>query len=155
MDERFKKYVESLEPVYLKLIEMEPVVPSMLPTDIPKSGVYLFSEGYMHLFVGRSDRLRTRLQEHCRPSSNHNTAPFAFKIARVQTGKIEASYTSDGSRSDLENNPAFLEAFDKAKERIRSMDVRFVEEVDPVKQMLLVIYISVALNTKYNEFRTH
>ena len=134
---------------------MEPVVPSMLPTDMPKSGVYLFSEGSIHLFVGRSDRLRTRLQEHCRPSSNHNTAPFAFKIARIQTGETEASYTSDRSRSDLEKNPAFREAFDKAKERIRSMDVRFVEQVDPVKQMLLVIYISVALNTKYNEFQTH
>jgi len=35
------------------------------------------------------------------------------------------------------------------------MDLRFVEEPDPLRQALLEIYGAVVLETKYNEFDTH
>jgi len=155
MNQKFKNYVDSLEPAFRKLAEMHPVMVPTLPGDIPISGVYLFSEGTKNLFVGRSNRLRTRLQEHCRPSSNHNTAHFAFRLAREATGLIDASYTPEKSRAALERTPGFREVFAKSKERVRMMDVRFVEVADPLLQALLVIYVAVALQTQFNEFQTH
>jgi hypothetical protein len=35
------------------------------------------------------------------------------------------------------------------------MDLRFVEEHDPLKQALLEIYVSIVLGTAYNHFNTH
>lgn len=55
----------------------------------------------------------------------------------------------------LVKDPIFAEAFTKAKERIRSMDLRFVEEPHPLSQALLEIYVAVSLQTVYNDFRTH
>jgi len=49
----------------------------------------------------------------------------------------------------------FLQAFNEAKARIRNMDVRFVEEADPVRHALLEIYVLVVLQTPYNDFDNH
>lgn len=108
----------------------------------------------MHLYVGRTNRMRDRLQEHARPGSTHNLAPFAFRLAREATGQVAASYVPEGSRSSLENDPNFKKAFIAEKYRLRSMDVRFVEETDPLKQALLEIYVSVVLRTPHNSFET-
>jgi hypothetical protein len=83
-------------------------------------------------------------------------AAFAFRLAREATGNLVATYKKgEGSRSHLMENEAFVRAFAAAKERIRSMDLRFVEEADPVRQALLEIYVSVVLATPYNDFDTH
>jgi len=76
-------------------------------------------------------------------------------LARKATGFTEASYTSKGSRRALLADANFAEAFGQAKARIREMDLRFVEEIDPLRQALLEIYIAVVLGTKYNDFETH
>ena len=55
----------------------------------------------------------------------------------------------------MEKSPAFREAFSKAKARVADMDVRFVEEGDPMRQALLEMYASVALQTPYNSFENH
>ena len=52
-------------------------------------------------------------------------------------------------------NPEFRLAFDEAKARIRAMDLRYVEESDPVQQAILEIYIHLSLQTRYNDFDTH
>ena len=49
----------------------------------------------------------------------------------------------------------FRAAFEGAKARIREMDVRFVDEADPLRQTLLEIYAAVSLATPYNDFNTH
>lgn len=127
-----------------------------LPKVVPqKRGVYLFSEAGRHLYVGRTNRLRRRLAGHCRPSANHFTATFAFKLARESTGRLKAAYATKGSRADLLNDPAFATAFTVAKARIATMEVRFVEECDPVKQALLEIYVATVLGTPYNDFDNH
>jgi hypothetical protein len=82
-------------------------------------------------------------------------AAFAFRLARERTGNLNASYKRKGSRSELILNAGFRKAFDLAKARIRRMNVRFVEEADPVRQAVLEIYIATALNTPYNDFDTH
>lgn len=155
MDDIFKQYVESLHPSFEQLMNMPPVAIARLPKKLPSECIYLFSEGDSHLYVGRTRKLRSRLRQHSIPAAQHNQAVFAFKLAREATGLTEASYTSKGSRSALLADPPFAEAFGKAKARIREMDLRFVEETDPLRQALLEIYVAVALGTKYNDFETH
>ena len=52
-------------------------------------------------------------------------------------------------------DPAFAAAFNAAKERIRAMEYRYVEEENQNKQALLEIYCAVVLETPYNDFGTH
>jgi hypothetical protein len=118
-----------------------------------KMGIYLLTEGESVLYVGRTNDLRKRLQNHVRRS--HNTATFAFLLARRATG-CKATYKPTGSRADLlRNNPAFATAFDQARERIRKMDVRVVEEVNPTHQALLEIYAAYVSGAQYNDFDNH
>lgn len=147
--------VESLEPSLRRLREMPPVTYGRWPEVMPRSGVYLFSEGDRPLYVGRTRNLRGRLGRHCLPGATHRMASFAFRIARESTGRTVPTYTQKGSRGDLMKDPAFLEAFAAAKARIRAMDIRFVEEADPVRQTILEVYAAVALGTPYNDFDTH
>jgi predicted GIY-YIG superfamily endonuclease len=148
MNEDFKKLIDSLEPIYQRLISMEPVKIKDLTRDAQIKGVYLLSEGDSYLYVGRSDNIKTRLQQHSRDSSNHNSAPFAFRLAREDTGIIKASYVSNGSRESLEKEPVFKEAFMRAKRKVKSMDVRYAEERDPLKQYLLELYIAISLGMR-------
>lgn len=155
MNEKFKLLIESLDPSYQRLIRMTPVTVPTLPDDIPRSGIYLLSEGDIHLYVGRSNRIKQRLQEHCRPSANHNTAPFAFKLAREATGKLKASYVEHESRNHLETLPEFKNEFSRAKDRVRKMAVRFVAEPNPLRQALLEMYVAICLDTPHNDFDNH
>jgi hypothetical protein len=155
MDLEFMKLVEALEPKYKALISMAPVKYSALPRPLPRRGIYLFSEGTKHLYVGRTNQLQQRLRGHCAPSGTHFTATFAFRIAREITGRLKATYTRLGSRAELVKDVLFASAFEKAKQRIALMDLRFVEETDPTRQALLEIYTATVLKTPYNDFDTH
>lgn len=155
MDKQFRDYVELLDPLFEQLMRMDPVKVGGLPHNMPAAGIYLCSEKEKHLYVGRSNRMRARLQEHCRPSSTHNSAPFAFTLARKATGQSKASYLPSGSRKELEKEPVFKEAFDHAKTRVRRMDIRYVGEADPTRQALLEMYVAIALGTPHNDFGTH
>jgi hypothetical protein len=53
------------------------------------------------------------------------------------------------------HDPIFAEAFSRAKDRIRRMDYRYVEETDQNRQSLLEIYCAIVLETPYNDFGTH
>ena len=155
MHEVFREYIESLEPSFQRLMKMKPVSVAALPTGTPISGIYLFSENDEHLYVGRTNTIRKRLQNHCRPSSGHNSATFAFRLARQITGITQATYTAKGSRSDLEKDPTFSPIFIAQKERIRNMNVRFVSEPEAMRQALLEMYVSVSLETPHNDFENH
>ncbi|WP_156392833.1 hypothetical protein [Rhizobium sp. Root1220] len=156
MDERFAQLTESLHPAYERLHRMAPLTNGELPRSMPKSGVYLFSEGDKPMYVGRSNNLRARYGRHCLPGATHRMAAFAFKLAREITGRVVASYKSDeNSRANLMLDDAFRGAFNDAKIRIRKMDYRYVEEVDQNRQALLEIYVTVVLGTPYNDFNTH
>lgn len=151
----FKRYIDSLEPSFKRLLNMKPVTVATLPANMPSAGIYLFSEGANHLYVGRTNSIRKRLQNHCRPSSSLNKATFAFRITRQLTGKTQATYSSQGSRSSLEQDSIFNALFLEQKQRIREMDVRFVSEPDSMRQALLEMYASVSLSTAHNDFDNH
>jgi hypothetical protein len=155
MNDAFACLVETLEPKFQSLMAMNAVRFAALPSQMPERGIYLFSEGTNHLYVGRTNGIRNRLAGHCRPSSTHFSATFAFRIARKETGLLRATYTTRGYRAELVNDPIFGPAFIAAKARLASMDLRFVNEDDPVRQALLEIYVSVMLKTPFNDFDNH
>jgi hypothetical protein len=155
MNKNFRGHIEAMEPSFKALLDMDPVRGSAIPRDAPSRGIYLFSERGKDLYVGRSNRIRKRLQDHCRPSSGHNSATFAFRIARKATGKLVATYSKKGSRVELEKDPVFAAAFTKAKARVRAMNIRYVEEVEPVRQAILEMYVALSLQTPFNDFDNH
>ncbi len=156
MDSKFIAHVETLKPKLKLLLAMAPVTAAALPRQIPQRGVYLLSEGERHWYVGRSNDIKNRIGRHSRPGATHRMASFAFRLAREATGNEKATYKKgEGSRSALMENREFVAAFDSAKARIRNMDLRFVEEVDQVRQALLEIYVAEVLGTPYNDFDNH
>ena len=156
MHPHFASVVASLHASYERLVVMPPVTFGHLPRTMPAQAVYLFSEEGRALYAGRSNRLRMRIGEHCRPSSQHNQAVFAFRLAREATGKLVAAYTpGPGSRANLTSDADFQAAFVLAKARVRAMEVRFVEEPDQTRQALLELYCAIVLDCPYNDFNTH
>ena len=150
MNARFTKYVHGLQPKLNELLRMKAFKMNVLPKDLPKAGIYLFSQRRRHLYVGRSSNIRRRLRNHCR--RNHNAASFAFLLARDKTGNHEPSCKKQGSRSHLMRQKAFRVIFFSQIERVKRMDVRFVEEPDAKKRMLLEAYVAITLNTRYDKF---
>jgi uncharacterized protein (UPF0297 family) len=155
MKERFREMVAEVEQRYDTLVNALPFKCTKAPISLAgKPGIYLFSESGKPLYIGRTNDLRKRLANHRHRS--HNTATFAFLLARHETGKRDASYQASGSRADLlKNDPTFSAAFDRARERIAEMDVRVVEESDPVRQALLEIYAAFVTGAKSNDFENH
>ena len=156
MHPNFAEVIKSLHASFEELIASTPSSAGELPRGMPLSGIYLFSETGKHLYVGRSRNMRRRYGLHTRPSAQHNQASFAFLLTRESTGMIVPSYKSGGkSRAGLAKTPDFVKEFTHAKLRVRSMDYRFVEEMNSTRQALLEIYCAVALGTPYNTFSTH
>ena len=151
MDERFRQHVEALHGKFEELVAKQPLTLATLTRDAEKSGIYLFSEDGKNLYIGRSRKIRSRLRMHV---GHYAGASFAVKLARLDTGR-KTSYTTKDSTKELMNDPKFLAAFEKARERIRQMEVRYVEESDCNRQALLEIYATLALGTPYNDFETH
>ncbi|WDF70962.1 hypothetical protein [Novosphingobium sp. KACC 22771] len=151
MDPKFAALADSLHPSFIKLITCRPHSGRVrLPLNVPRCGVYLFSEGDDHLYVGRTDRLRDRHREHW--SGKANDAPFAFKLARHATGNL---VKGGPTRKALERDPVFAIAFAEARDRVSAMQFRWVEEADPNRQCLLEIYATVVLEARYNDFINH
>lgn len=155
MHDAFRTHVEALPTALERLVAMRPVQTAALPRVMPDRGVYLCSEGDIHLYVGRSNRLRARIRNHGNPVATHKQAAFAFRLARETTGRLKASYRPEGSRRALMEDVTFAEAFKAAKVRIARMHVRFVEETDPIRQCLLEVYVALALGARYNDFDNH
>ena len=69
MNPKFAALVETLAPKLKQLRAMQPLSYGMLPRDMPKSGVCLFTDDGQHLYVGRSNDLRGRYGRHCAAAS--------------------------------------------------------------------------------------
>jgi len=153
MDEKFRNLIEDLHKKYEELMSMPPLTVDTVPSDCPTGGIYLFTENGVHLYVGRTKRrIKERLKNHI---STADDCPFAWHLAREETGNTEASYKTEGSRRHLLAQPNFKRAYEGAKNRIRQMKVRYVGVSDPLKQTLLEIYVAVVSKAKFNDFDTH
>lgn len=152
LDERFANAIDDLHERLLTLLKCEPFAYDRKPRNLPERVIYLMSEGDRALYVGRTRRFRDRLGDHGQPSAGCNKSPFAFQLA-LEAAKI--ANDDPRSREELAVIEEVSAAFRDAKTRLRRMDIRFVEEPDPVRQALLEVYCSIALDTPYNDFDTH
>ena len=110
MQKDFNSYIEKLPAILKMLLDMDPVIPSQLPKEMPTKGIYLFSDKGKYLYVGRSNNIRRRINHHCRLYTPNNQATFAFRMARERT-----TFKTVGTRKAIEADPVFNEAFLKAK----------------------------------------
>ena len=126
--------------------------------DIPKQGIYAFYEDGRPRYVGRSDRMRTRILEHGRAGSRHNSATFAFLLATEAAHEKGIDCTAR-TRDDLQQADDFKPIYDEAKARVRRMEIRVVEIADPIEQTVFEVYAALRLPTirphGYNDFQNH
>ncbi len=151
INEQFSGLVEQM-PGLLQSLESQRFRTVEDLADIPKQGVYAYYEGNKALYVGRSNRLRERLREHCGDGSTHTSATFAFNIAKEEWGPS----ADDVTRKKLEEDPGFNKVFSEARKRVREMKIRVVQIDDQITQALFEINAALALETtQYNKFDTH
>jgi hypothetical protein len=155
MNPRFSTIVNCLDGKLEELLAFPAIRPTKLPRGLPFAGVYLFTEAGRHLYVGRSNDLRERIQTHVRRSAETNQAAFAYRLAREVAGIKRVSYKKLTPENDWSLVEPFVSAFPASKERIKAMDLRVVSESDPLTQMLLEAYVATALETPYNDFDNH
>ena len=118
--------------------------------DLP--AVYVFydsSEQPRH--TGRTRNLQGRVRAHV--ANNHNSASFAFKCAREALDK-KATYRPEGSRAYLMKDPVFKAEFDRQRDAIRHMKLRFIKIECPIEQHLFEVYAALRLGTSLTEFTT-
>ncbi len=153
-----REFDDTIAELHLKYDELL-IQPSAKISEISQSttgsGIYLFTDpndNDSYVYVGRASSFGKRLKNHIR--NNHNQASFAFKVARKKTG-IQPTYQKKGSRQDLlDNNPKFRREFEDAIKWIKTLDVRRIEEPDPIRQALLEILVAVRTGATYNDFHT-
>jgi len=141
-------------PGLLEQLTSQPLRPWNDRGALPQKGIYVFYEAGKPIYTGRSNSVKQRINQHCRPSSGHNSATFAFIIAKREASKKGVNINV--TRSQLEANPTFTRLYLKAKERVSKMPVRVIQIDDPIMQTLFEVYAVMCLNTKeYNDFDTH
>ncbi len=141
-------------PTLLKQLTSQPLRPWNDRGLLPQKGVYVFYEDEKPIYVGRTNSMSRRLNEHCNPSSGHNSATFAFNIAKREA--IKQGINVQLTRSQLEVDPAFSKLYLEAKVRVSKMSVRVIEINDPIVQTLFEVYTAMCLDTReYNDFDTH
>ena len=120
-------------------------------------GVYLFSERGTPRYVGRTGRterslakgrghsnFRARRKGHMTP--RHNQGTYAYRLALAsfdQAGGIRAA-----TRADNCANPAFMEHFRRACQRVGEMEYRVVEIDDDRLAAVFEVYAATILQTE-------
>jgi hypothetical protein len=74
-------------------------------------------------------------------------------MARGKLG-LPATYSAVGARGQLQNDPIFRPEFLRQIERVKAMQVRFVEIADPVHQYLVELYEHLEYGLPLDEFDT-
>jgi len=152
MPEEFDQMVAQMPHLLSSLLAAELLSRDEL-LSISQHGVYVLHEDGKPIYVGRSNRLKNRLLEHSRQSSTHNSAPFAFNLAKEEAAK--RGVDTSGARNQLAKDPVFNDLFIQAKRRVSQMTIRTVQIDNPVIQTLFEVYAALALKTPYNHFDTH
>lgn len=152
--EVFDAVVDQL-PDFLDQLLAAPAASVSEHPEIPNvPGIYLFSEDDQPIYVGQSRKLKQRLGKHTNPSGKHNSASFAFLIARTEAEK--AGIDTAQFRKQLERDQQFIEHFTAAKLRVSEMDVRWIELEGEIARTIFEVYASLALDTLvFNSWETH
>lgn len=95
---------------------------------------------------------RTRLAGHTRPSSAHNQATFAWRLAvEAVDGQFEGLPTT---RAELQLDSRFRREFVRQKERVAAMDFRVATIADNFESYVFEPYAALMLDTAYNSWAT-
>ena len=138
-----------------ELAGSDPVPVGLRPSPLPPTpGVYLFTESGKHLYVGRTRNLRARVSQHVPGTVRAMGPTLAVRLARKMTNRKPTYRERGGLKYLLAHDQAFQEAFKEAVARIRQMEVRFVEEANPLRSTLLELLVATELGTCYNSFET-
>ena len=151
----FGDIIGDLDASFRRLLACDPITFDARPRQLPTAVVYLFSERSRPFYVGRSNKFNKRLGQHCNHGSQTNQASLAFRLACDEIQHVRIKYKKGSSSAEaLRNVPGLAEAFARTKLRMRSMEIRYVEEIDQVRQGMLEMYVALALGTKH-DFGTH
>jgi hypothetical protein len=166
----FIKIAESLESRLATLLTSPQYGRGPGRTPPPRThGVYLFSRaaggGQEHLYVGRvglterarasgsgHSNFRTRLAGHTRPSSGHNQATFAFRLAIEEVGTSMSDLPA--TRAERAVHPEFEAVFLAKKDLVTSFQFRVVEIDDDFESYIFEPYAAFRLGTPYNSWAT-
>ena len=148
MDTVYWKAIEKMKPLMGKLKESEQRSCQDYG-DAPQHGIYVFYENGEPIYVGRSNKMRRRIQEHGADSSDWHSATFALKLLR------EALNYPKGKAEDIAKDNK--EEYRRQRERVRAMTFRAVSITDQLEQTLFETYtiIEMGIASKYNDFETH
>lgn len=144
-----------VERLLAQLKNSEPVTRDALPREWKKrSGVYVFFDGDVAIYVGRGRDLYARVKQHARLSVKD--APLAVHLAKVECG-IRTSYRKGEGRASWWNRPDFVAARAKAKARIATMTIKGVVVPDDHNgwiTSMLEVAAAIVTNATLNKFHT-
>jgi hypothetical protein len=146
MNNKLRNLIEQLHPA---LEELRKGAPYENRRELPLKGLYLFSDGRNHLYVGRSNNIPVRYATH---RSIRGTLAF---ILASESYRRKVPKDMRYQKELFLSEPKFRDHLRDAQRRIRKMSFRAVAEGDQVRQALLEVYCAVALDTRYNDFSTH
>ena len=134
-------------------------------------GIYTFYEGEKALYVGRSDRVTSRINEHGdgKIGKRSSKAALAVILAKEKLLRKNCSEHKHTPMKDIWNLKEFQDLkygkvkgrkdfknfFNEAQLRIHKMRVGVVEIEDPNEQSIFEVYAHLELDTPYNSFRNH
>ncbi len=150
-DITFEEASQLLPKLLAQLHDCEPFNRNTIPKDILSSGVYVLYEGDVALYVGRSGRLKERIQEHGRGASSHYSASFAYNLAK-RDAVLSKLNVNGKSRAVLCDDPTFKEMFANSKVRVGQMAVRCVAIPNQYIQVLFEVYAALELKASWNDF---
>lgn len=114
--------------------------------------IYVFYDDQDHpCHTGRTRNLQGRLRAHT--ADSQHSASFAFKCTR-HVLNLKATYRQEGSRAQLMSDPLFKAEFDRQREKIGQMKLRYVKVECPIEQHLFELYAALRLGTSLTEFTT-
>jgi hypothetical protein len=135
-------------------------------------GIYLFSEGAHHLYVGRTSitararlasappttSFRARFDQHTQAGRPPNRAPFAMRLALTAANAAGIALPPSDWWERRAEYPELLALFTDAKRRIgddmRVRIVAFEDDILGVRSQVAEIYAHAMLGTQYNDFST-
>ena len=109
--EGFQHLVDKL-PRLLDQLVSSPARPWSDLGTLPEKGIYVFYENGSPIYVGRTNHMRARLRNHGRPSSGHESATFAFLLAR-QSAEAQG-LAVNRTRREMQEDPVFSALFSAA-----------------------------------------
>lgn len=147
----FDEIIFQLESIFKTLMDKK-LVEKKNARLLQKEGIYVFYEGLKPIYVGRSRNIPERIKSHSRSSSDHNSASFAFLLAKNKARN--AGINISATRGSLAKNSSFAKIYSEQKNRVANMRIKAVEIKDPETQAIFEIYASKKFKTD-NDFNTH